>query len=183
MELQRTGFVLGTGAITNVELGFIPDRVELINLTDGDTLNIGFVSTKVIAFTSGGTTELVAGMKIKGVTSKTTAIVKAVFLTSGTFAAGTAAGFIVIDAESESGAFGSENAFIVTTDIVGATGDDLTVAVSANWGVAILLATAGAVTLSAYKGVAGSNARGFTMSAALSESGKVFAYTASRNLL
>jgi hypothetical protein len=33
------GTVTGTGAAINVELGWLPDRVEVFNYTDGDTID------------------------------------------------------------------------------------------------------------------------------------------------
>ena len=35
----RFGTVTGTGAAINVSLGFVPDYVEVVNVTDGDTID------------------------------------------------------------------------------------------------------------------------------------------------
>lgn len=60
-----------------------------------------------IAFTSGGTYEIVAGNTITGVTSAATAVIGTVVLTSGTWAGGTAAGFLYF--ASQTGTFQAEN--------------------------------------------------------------------------
>lgn len=60
-----------------------------------------------VAFTSGGTHEIVAGEVITGATSAATATVRRVILTSGTWAAGTAAGRLIVNGQS--GTFQSEN--------------------------------------------------------------------------
>lgn len=60
-----------------------------------------------VAFTSGGTYEIVAGNTITGATSAATAVITKVILTSGTWAAGTAAGRLFF--ASQTGTFQSEN--------------------------------------------------------------------------
>lgn len=60
-----------------------------------------------LAFTSGGTTEIVEGNTITGATSGATAVVGRVVLTSGTWAAGTAAGYFYF--ASQTGTFQAEN--------------------------------------------------------------------------
>lgn len=60
-----------------------------------------------IAFTSGGTYEIVEGNTITGATSGATAVVTRVALASGSWAAGTAAGTLVF--ASQTGTFQSEN--------------------------------------------------------------------------
>src|SRR5690606_4779775 len=42
MEIFKTGETVGNGAAINVELGWIPDRVEVYNATDGTPLNVGY---------------------------------------------------------------------------------------------------------------------------------------------
>lgn len=63
--------------------------------------------SKTLAFTSGGTTEIVEGNTITGATSGATAVVKRVVRTSGDWSAGTAAGYFVFDAQT--GTFQAEN--------------------------------------------------------------------------
>jgi len=60
-----------------------------------------------ISFTSGGTVEVVAGNTITGATSAATAVIVKVILTSGTWAAGTAAGRLFF--ASQTGTFQAEN--------------------------------------------------------------------------
>lgn len=62
---------------------------------------------KTVAFTSGGTYEIVEGDVITGATSGATATVRRVFVTSGTWAAGTAAGTLVLSGQT--GNFTGEN--------------------------------------------------------------------------
>lgn len=35
---MKTGSYVGTGAAINIQLGWVPDRVEIINITDGDAV-------------------------------------------------------------------------------------------------------------------------------------------------
>ena len=184
--LIRTGFVLGTGAAINVELGFIPDYVRVANVTDGDKENI-WARARVMAFTSGGTHVLAEGDLIQGATNvKVRARVKQVMVTSGTFAGGDAAGLIIFDVLDETGSFGSENVDLV--DPSGGPGIETanvaTVALqaeTANWALGAALATATpAQGILPYVGVAASNSRGFTITATTSESGKLLHYIAMR---
>lgn len=73
-----------------------------------------------VAYTSGGTTEIVAGDLIVGATSAATAVVVSITLTSGTWAGGNAAG--VIRVKNQIGTFVSEN-----IKVAGGT-DDATIA-------------------------------------------------------
>src|SRR3990167_5157421 len=65
------------------------------------------ISGKTVTFTSGGTYEIKPGDTITGATSAATAVVMGVRLTSGTFAAGTAAGELFV--RSDTGTFQAEN--------------------------------------------------------------------------
>jgi hypothetical protein len=67
------------------------------------SVNLG----REVAFTSGGATEIVAGNTITGATSGATAVVGTIVRTSGSWAAGTAAGFIYF--ASQTGTFQAEN--------------------------------------------------------------------------
>lgn len=69
MESFKSGETVGNGAAINVELGWIPDRVEVYNATDGTILNVGFPNRMVIPFSGGGTNEISAGTTITGATS------------------------------------------------------------------------------------------------------------------
>lgn len=172
-----SGYSLGTGSALNVEVGYIPDVVDVYNLTDGTPITRAFL-TRIIPFTSGGPTEIVAGNKIIGATSHATAIVGRVILVSGTWAGGDAAGFFVIANEELTGTFGSENV------LVGSGTNDATVTAAVTYNVATAAAAASATgnaAISPYRGVAGTNARGFTMGSTVSVSGKLLGWCCWRN--
>jgi hypothetical protein len=63
--------------------------------------------TREVAFTSGGVAELTEGETITGATSAATAVVRRIQVTSGTWAAGTAAGWLTISGQT--GTFQAEN--------------------------------------------------------------------------
>lgn len=108
---QATGVVVGTGSAIDIELGWVPDRVEIYNATDGDKVHVAFPGRigRRMVFTSGGTTEILPGDVLRGVTSLVEARITGVVLTSGTWAAGTAAGSFFFSAEDETGTFSSED--------------------------------------------------------------------------
>jgi len=179
---MRHGVVIGTGAAINVELGWVPNSVELFNVTDNDIITQAFLDW-VIPFSGGGTTEIVAGMDIKGATTNATARIKQVIASATTWSAGTAAGVLIIDADSLVGTFGAENIY-VTSDV--STGiDDATVTANVVHNIASGASTlAAAVTTSAisrYEGAAASASKGFTIGSVLSESGKVLRFRAFRD--
>lgn len=176
-----TGFLRGTGSAINVELGWIPDFVKIISLTDGDITYENFLK-KVIAFTSGGTDEIKAGDKIHGNTSDATAIIDQVILDTGTWAGGDAAGWLILEKGSHSGTFQAETAYRQDVD---ADGDDkITVAVADQDGITTAAAVAGTTTaatnVAEYVGSRGSNAKGFTVGATISEDAKLLGYFAFR---
>jgi hypothetical protein len=178
MQTFKSGIMVGNGAAINIELGFIPDLVLVYNATDGDLITGGFVNDMVIPFTSGGATEIVAGNKITGATSKATAIIADVLLYSGTWAGGDAAGFFVVKRDDISGTFGSENVFIGT----GTNDATVTVQVTHSFASAAAVAAAtGDNALSAYVGAAGSNAKGFTIGSTVAEEAKVLRWAAFRD--
>lgn len=175
--LFAKGHVLGAGAAINVELGWIPDRVEVYNATDGDVVNFAYPGKWFIPFSGGGTNEIKVGETITGVTSGAIAVVEEVILVSGTWAGGNAAGFFVVDPEQITGTFGSEN---VIGEADGAT-DDATVTVNVTHGYDSDTAVAAANSaILPYVGVAGSNAKGFTIASAVAESGKLLHWSAWR---
>ena len=89
--------IVGTGAAINVELGFIPDKVVVTNVEDRDEIFHGIL-TPILNFTSGGTDEIMGGMLIvQGDALGTWAKIKEVLLKSGTWAAGDAAGYLVLE--------------------------------------------------------------------------------------
>ncbi len=182
-KIIHHGAFVGRGATLNIELGFIPDSVELFNATDGDLWQKAYLGW-IVPFTSGGVKSLLPGSIIKGVTSKAQAIVQEVLLASGSFAGGDAAGFLVLQEGSLVGTFGSENV-VIQNDAGGAIGTDdanVTVNVVHNCAIGAAAASAtGTSAMSRYEGVAAQNARGFTVGSVLAENGKVHRYVAYRN--
>lgn len=176
-ENVATGYAVGTGAALNVSLGWIPRRVDIINLTDGDVMNFA-ITDKMIGFTSGGTAVPVAGNTIVGATSGARAKIKQVIILSGTFAAGNAAGFFVCDADEVTGTFGSENVVISGTSGT----DDATVVAAVELGIAVTTAAASVTGNSGITSYVGSDtaAKGFTLGSTVSESGKLLHWTAFR---
>lgn len=182
MESFASGEEVGNAAAIDVEIGWIPDRVEVYNATDGDLLTVGFCNRYVIPFTSGGVNELKAGDKITGVTNTgVSAIISEVLLYSGSFAGGDAAGFFIVEFDDQVGTFGAEN---VTGPTVGAT-DDATVTANVTHGYAMALAVsgedAGAAGIAPFAGLIEANAKGFTIGATVAEEAKLLRWCAWRN--
>lgn len=176
------GYTVGNGAALNIELGFVPHKVSLWNLTDGDVVTHGFLQW-VVPFTSGGTFELAPGHKIIGATSGATAVIESVLLYSGTWAAGDAAGFFVLVEGTKVGTFSSENVYTDSSSSSSGT-NDATVTANVVYSVAISTAAATVTTTSAisrYEGVAGTNSAGFTIGSAIAEEAKVLFYEAYRS--
>lgn len=185
--IVKTGRFLGTGAAINIQCGFIPDVVITWNITDLDGINV-WQRGRFAAFTSGGTHVLAPGDRIQGATNTNVrAIVREVYVTSGTFAGGDAAGYIVFDVLDETGTFGSENIDLLSPS--GGPGIETAnvAGVSAQTELAnMLISTAVAGVTPAngiqpYAGTAAGNSQGFTITATLSESARLFGYLAIRN--
>jgi len=178
--MQNTGqyagmFIRGTGAAVNVELGWVPDFVEVINVTDGDKIYMNAIP-QVIAFTSGGTDEIKAGDKLHGNTSDATATIKQVIVDSGTWAGGDAAGWVIIDRTTLVSNFQGETAYREGTD---SDGDDKVTLSAAedqdgvDIDTEVTATTTDATNCYAYSGSAASNALGFTIGSTVSEDGKL----------
>lgn len=170
------GFIHGTGAALNVSIGFIPDKVEITNWTDGDLVTVGIMH-EVVAFTS-GSLEINAGDEIRGITnSGVYGIVDQVILDSGSWAGGDAAGWLIFKQDRIVGTFGSENA-----EVNDSGNNDLTVAAEVEQGVAIAAAVAAATgnaAITAYHGDADNGyAKGFTVGSTVSANGKLLFYVA-----
>jgi len=176
MQSIKHGWVAGTAAAVNIQLGYIPDLVIIYNGTDGDVINIGNPRQKVIAYTS-ESTEIKAGMEMVGATSGAKALVLQVIRDTGTVAAGDAAGWLIIDAETETGTFTAEEGYYT-----GSAGlADLTIAASAVMGVDVDTEVAADLGITAYLGTEAANSMGFTIAAAISEDAKLLSYVAYRN--
>ena len=180
MESFKSGRVVGNGAAINVELGWIPDRVEVYNHTDGDKLTTGFLNTWVIPFSGGGVAEIAAGDTITGLTNTgVTAIISEVLLYSGTFAGGDAAGFFIVHRDDQDGNFGSEN-----VEVNDSGNDDATITVNVIQCYSTDVDVGGETgdtALAGYVGVSESNSKGFTIGATVAEEAKLLVWSAWRN--
>lgn len=178
-EQVKTGFLRGTGAAINVELGFVPDFVMVINMTDGDLITCGALG-KVMAFTS-GSLEIQAGDKVSQ-SDTIYATVRQVILDTGSYAGGDAAGWLIFDADQITGTFTAAAAAVNDSG-----DDDFTAAAIDEDGVSIAAAVAGTTTAAtsaqSYVGAAGSAAKGFTVGATVSEDAKLLFYVALRGQL
>jgi hypothetical protein len=178
--MQRAGHIHGTGAALNIELGWIPDYVRITNITDGNKITEAYLG-KVVAFTSGGTTEIKAGDTIRGLTNTGVhAKIRDVILDSGSWAGGDAAGWFIVDADDIVGTFGSEN-----VEVNGSGNNDAAVSAQTEDGVdtdtEVATAT-GNAAITSYAGNADSGfARGFTIGSTVSVNGKLLGYLAIRN--
>lgn len=171
------GHVVGTGSAINVSLGFVPDYVEITNETDGDRLDFWFRG-RSIAFTSGGTTALAAGDLLVGATSGATARIEAITLTSGSWAAGDAAGFIFFNDDDKTGTLTTEAAY-ARGNSAGSL-DQASIVVDVDFEQVITTAVAAGTPSATLTHYAGSTtaAKGFTIGATTSESGKLLRYKA-----
>ena len=179
-----TGFIRGTGAAINVELGWIPDYVKIVNLTDGDKIHENALK-KVVLFTSGGTDEIKAGDKLHGNTSDATAIIEQVIVDTGTWAGGDAAGwFILTPTTMTSTAFSAaETAYREGTDTDGDDKVTLTAAEDQDGidiDTEVAATTTAATNVAEYAGAIEANAKGFTIGATVSENAKLLYFTAFR---
>lgn len=176
------GFLRGTGAAVNIELGWIPQFVMTFNLSNGTPIHANFLK-KVIAFTSGGTNQIKAGDKLHGNTSDATAIIDQVILDSGSWASGDAAGWFILREATHSGTFQNETAYREDVDADGADVVTLTAAADQD-GVDIdtevAATTTAATNISEYVGASGSNAKGFTVGSTISADGTLIGYLALR---
>lgn len=178
----KSGETVGNAAAINVELGWIPDLVIVTNVTDGDKITIGYPNRMAIPFSGGGTTEVAVGDTIKGATSNATAVVKNVLLYSGTWAGGDAAGFFIIERDTLTGTFTSENVYVSSDTVTGT--DDATVTVNVTHTVSIDTEAATETTdarVTGYVGASGTNAKGFTIGSTVAEEAKLLRWAAWRN--
>jgi len=179
MKQFMSGETVGNGAAINVELGWVPDLVIVSNVTDSDKITIGYPNRMSVPFSSGGTNEIAVGDIITGATSGAKATVQSVLLYSGTWAGGDAAGFFVIERESLTGTFGSENVF---GEAAGAT-NDATVTVNVTHSVDVdteVAAATGNAAITGYDGSSGTYAKGFTIGSSVAEEAKLLRWSAFR---
>jgi hypothetical protein len=178
-ETYTSVYCRGTGSAITLQLGWIPDFVKIANGTDGDIIYEGHVmgGRNVMPFSSGGTNQIQAGDTIKGATSGATAKVLEVILNTGTFAAGTAAGWFIIDFETKVGTFASENVYEYPNPTAGGI-DDATVTVDVVFGNDIdteVAGTTGNAAVTPYAGTSAANSKGITIGSTISEASKLLA--------
>jgi hypothetical protein len=197
----QSGFLVGTGVITNVSLGFVPDRLELLDLTAGTTVYEAYPSSLSWAFTLGGAGTIPGliiqpGTVIVGATSGASATVKFVGLTSGNFgaqpslsqpagAAGNAAGILILDATTVLGTFSTGEKVYIKGGLnagAGSQNDAQMTTLPVVLGVKQVAAAGdvGDLTVTAYLGSVSAQP-GFSITAADDISGHLFAWTATRS--
>lgn len=183
-ESVKHGYFYGAGAALNVAVGFIPSHVEIYNATDGTDYAVGFPG-KLLPFST-GSVQPAPGAKVTGLTSKAKGQVKDVIIASGSFAAGNAAGWIVMDADTISGTFQNAENLTFSTDTSGGVDAVTTGTVTEDslfqTGAAGLVAGAGATGVTSYVGAAGPGGtpKGFTVGATVAKAGKRYRWIAYR---
>ena len=180
----KVGYIHGTGAALNVEIGFVPDYVKVIDLTDGTDIWEGFLA-KVIVFTS-LSNAIKAGDYIKGITSGATAQIRQVILDSGTIAGGDAAGWLICNAKDVVGTLETENADVYTAKpgSAAASANHLGIVVDVEFGVDInteVAAVTGNAGFLSYEGTEATLRKGFTIGSTISEDGDLLGYFALAN--
>ena len=187
--MYRVGHIHCTGAALNVELGWVPDFVMMVNLTDGTPIHMNFLG-KVAAFTSGGLATAVGGSKVikpgDKITGLTTtgafATIREVIIDSGTFAGGDAAGWLVFNAGDITGTFTGENG-----EINDSGGNDITLTATededgVDIDTEVTATTTAATSIQSYAGDADNGyAKGFTVGATMGTNAKLFGFLAIRN--
>ena len=181
------GSFVGTGAAQNIELGFIPSWVRIVNSTDKDRIYEGPV-VQAVAFDS-GSIEIKAGDAIDARTSSSNAgkawdgVVKQVILASGSWSGGDAAGFLVLEPEGSRTVADNNEIRIRPQDGVdgSANAADVSAAGYAFFGVAAAGTTgtaAAATAITPYVGAEGSASMGFTIGATIGAAADVLSYQA-----
>lgn len=177
MTQFKAGFVYGTGAAVNVEVGFIPDFVIVINHTDGTVFNMAMPAFRPMAFTSGGTNEIKDGHWIIGATSGARARVVKVLTDTGSWAGGDAAGTLILDSATIEGTFGSENIYYEGSSST----NDATGAAVGTFGVDSDTEIAADTGITPYVGSAGSASQGFTLASGIAIDAKLLTWAAFKN--
>lgn len=141
-----TDFVVGDTITVTVPVGGLQYRAINFSGVDGSAKAAGLAfatydasasGNRTVAYTSGGTYEILPGDTITGATSSSTARVVSLTLTSGTWAGGDAAGTLTVD--DRNGALQSENLNVGgNTNVATIGGDSAAVAAADIGGVAIV---------------------------------------------
>lgn len=141
-----TDFVVGDTFTVTVPVGGLQYRAINFSGVDGSakaaglsfaTYDASASGQRTVAYTSGGTYEILPGDTITGATSGSTARVVSLTLTSGTWAGGDAAGTLTLD--DRNGALQAENLNVGgNTNVATIAGDSVAVAAADIGGVAIV---------------------------------------------
>jgi hypothetical protein len=141
-----TDFIAGDYFTVTVPAGGLQYRAVNFSGVDGSAVAAGLAfatydasasGDRTVAFTSGGTYEILPGDTITGATSTSTARVVAVTLSTGTWAGGDAAGTLTLD--TRNGALQAENLNVGgNTNVATIGGDSTAVAAADIGGVAIV---------------------------------------------
>lgn len=185
MRAYSSGFLVATGAEQNVSLGWIPDKVKITNLTDRDHIYEAPVA-RIIRFDGGGNEEIKAGYTIEASDKGWKATVRQVLRAAGSWAGGDASGFLVLDADSLTGAANIANNDTIrvarTSDATPA-GDWATVngaglmPLSLDTSAAVAAAAATA-QVRPYLGTPAASARGFSVGSTIGAAGELLFYEA-----
>jgi len=165
-------YVFGTGSALNIPIGFIPDYARVVNIDDKDRID-EYYRGRLMAFTSGGTTEITKGMLIKGATSGAITRIQDVIIKTGSWAGGDAAGYFILDDgdPEKKGTFTTENIYCISDNVSGT--DDASVVVDVVVpSIVINTAVGSGGDITAYLGDT-SNAKGITIGATASENDKL----------
>lgn len=200
VQAMHHGFHLATGGPDNIQVGFIPDVVELYSVGRAVPVINVWIRMKFCAFTSGGTYEVKAGDTLQGATAVgVRAEVQKVYLTSGTWAGGDAAGYFLWQDFNQNGSFGSENVDVLSEggSLSGGgvgTANVATVAAQTELGNFVLAGNATPASTSytvvtpangiqPYSGTDGANSEGFTITATLATAGEIWFWRATRGTI
>ncbi len=184
----KIGFIHGTSAALNVEIGFVPEWVRIYNATDGENIFEGWLK-KVSEFTSLSTT-IKPGYWLKGITSGAKMKIADFILDSGTVAGGDAAGWLIVDQEDITGTptAGGENFQVYTEEpgtAAAATNHVTTTASETNitYGMETIT-SAGPITATSdgliepFIGTDAALRKGFTIGTQISEDGDLLTFVA-----
>ncbi len=181
----RSGFVHGTGNALNVEIGFVPDYLRLVDITNGDIITEGYFK-RIVVFTS-LSVAISVGNYIKGATSGATARVNQVIIDTGTVAGGDAAGWLICDPFEVVGTLETEEAQVYSSKPGpnAAATDHLDIVVDIEEGnniaAAVVQVTTAATQVTAFEGTEATLRKGFTMGATVSIVNVLFHYFAMAN--
>lgn len=176
----KTDMLYGNGAVQYINCGYVPDRVEVYNATDGDSVDVWF-KPRFMPFTSGGVSRVFPGDKLTGDTSHATAIVEKVLLASGTWLGGDAAGFFTV--KDVVGTFASENVTLVNPHYVNGNAAQANVAtvtaiVEKAYNIAAAVVAVTANGINSWRGDDTNNFLGFKIGTTTGETGDLLIWSA-----